>query len=227
MLAIRSLGRLPYRQVWELQEQLRQERAGGIIPDTLLLCEHPPVFTIGRQDCRTDWKATWECIAQAGIEVVQVNRGGRITYHGPGQLVGYFIVDLHARQCRIHDFVTWIENLLIATLARFDVRGRRDPAYPGVWVAMMKVAAIGLHVSRGVTQHGFALNVAPDLTHYQYIVPCGIQGRGVTSLAEILTAPIPTLEVVSDLLGNLARQLFQTASKVGFSPASFGVAGTS
>lgn len=197
MIDIRQLGPIPYREAWALQEELRAARTQGMIPDTLLLCEHPPVFTVGRQECRADWRATFDTIARAGIEVIQVNRGGRITYHGPGQLVGYFIVDVRARAVGIRDFVTAIEALLIRTLHRFGVVGTRDARYPGVWVGTEKVAAIGLHVSRGITQHGFALNVAPRLDAYAYILPCGIPDRGVTSLARLLDGRAPSMEQVT------------------------------
>lgn len=196
-MQIRLLGMMPYREAWELQEELRAARAQGMIPDTLLLCEHPPVFTIGRRDCRADWRATFETIARAGIEVIQVNRGGRITYHGPGQLVGYCIVDLPARRMGIRDFVTAIESLLIRTLHRFGVDGARDATYPGVWVGAEKIAAIGLHVRRGVTLHGFALNVSPRMEAYAYIVPCGLHDRGVTSLARVLKERTPSMEQVT------------------------------
>lgn len=225
MLRAHHLGLMPYRGAWALQERLRGERAAGAIPDTLLLCEHPPVFTVGRQDCRADWRASDTEITEAGIEMVQVNRGGRITYHGPGQLVGYFIVDLRGRGYGVREFVGRIEALVMRTLADFGVPAERDPRYPGVWVRghdhLQKIAAIGLHISRGITQHGFALNVAPEMRHYRYIVPCGIADREVTSLKQLLGPACPTIGAVATAVVEKLPALFEgpyAASNVGRGP---------
>ncbi|MBI2345887.1 MAG: lipoyl(octanoyl) transferase LipB [Deltaproteobacteria bacterium] len=208
MIQISRLGMVPYLTAWDLQERLRADRATDLIPDTLILCEHPPVFTVGRQDCRVDWLAAPETIAQAGIDVVQVNRGGRITYHGPGQLVGYFIFDLRALAIGVRAFVTMIETLLIETLASLGIEGHRDPAHPGVWVGRDKIAAIGLHISRGITQHGFALNVRTDLEHYRYIVPCGIRDRGVTSMECCLGRNTPPMTEAIDAVARVTARVF-------------------
>jgi lipoyl(octanoyl) transferase len=191
VIRLHDLGMVPYREAWRLQEDLRTQRLRDAIPDTLLLCEHPPVFTVGRQDCRADWRASFETIRAAGIDVVESNRGGRITYHGPGQIVGYWIVDLRARDCGIRDFVRKIEQILIDAVATFGVTAARDPINPGIWVGPDKLGAIGLHVRGGVTQHGFALNHTTALADYQYIIPCGLADRGVTTLERLLGDSTP------------------------------------
>lgn len=221
MIAIEEWGLIPYHEAWRAQEALRAARAEHRIPDTFILCEHPPVFTLGRQDCVADFLAPRETIGAAGIEMVQVNRGGRITYHGPGQIVGYFIVDLTERAIGIRDFVHRIESLLIETVANFGVTAQRDAINPGIWVGRNKLGAIGLHVSRGITQHGFALNVNPDLSHYQYIVPCGIADRGVTSLQQLCGTTVPSRNAVRNQLIASCEKIFQDrcsmAEKVGSS----------
>lgn len=183
-LWVSDLGPLPYAQAFELQKDLRELRIAREIPDLFLLTEHPPVFTLGKRPCEEDFLSSREEIERAGIEIFQSNRGGRITYHGPGQIVGYFIVDVRASKFSIPGFVRQIEEILIRTLAELSLQAQRDPEYPGVWLEGKKIAALGLHFDRGVSMHGFALNVSPNLAHYRHIIPCGIEGRAVTSLAE-------------------------------------------
>ena len=229
MIRCLNLGRISYRKAWELQQRLREERANGGIDDLFLLGEHDPVFTIGRQDCSEDWLASSETIRQAGIDVVQINRGGRITYHGPGQIVGYFIFDITARQIGVRELVTKVEDLLIRTVATWGVTAARDEVNPGIWVGRDKLGAIGLHISRGITQHGFALNHAPRLQDYQYIVPCGIRDRGVTTLDRLLGTASPSRDEVCASLVEQVGQVFQdelessagTASKVGLPSPDF------
>ena len=192
---IQDLGLIPYDAAWKLQEKLRKKRFADSIPNTLLLLEHPPVFTLGRRPCEEDLLVPREMVMKAGIDIVQSNRGGRMTYHGPGQLVGYFIFSLPAVRMSVQQFVCAVEEICRLVVADFGVVGVRDPDHPGIWVGSKKIAAVGLHFSHGVSQHGFALNVAPNLDHYRYITPCGIQGRGVTSLAELLSAPPSMAEV--------------------------------
>ncbi|MBI2343662.1 MAG: lipoyl(octanoyl) transferase LipB [Deltaproteobacteria bacterium] len=214
---VRDLGAIPYRAAWALQEEQRHARAAGTCRDVLLLCEHPPVITLGRQPCAGDWRATPATVREAGIDVVETNRGGRMTYHGPGQLVGYWIVDLSARQIGIRDFVRMIESLLIATVTAFGIRADRDPLNPGLWVGREKLAALGLHVRRGITQHGFALNYAVDLSHYRYFVPCGLSAHGVTSLHRLCATPPPRSALISALCHQL--QTVVSSPMVGSSPA--------
>ncbi len=177
---------IPYLEAFALQKKLRALKLEKKIPNLLWLTSHPPVFTLGKQDCQADFLSSPEEIQKEGIEIIQSNRGGRITYHGPGQVVGYFIVNIRELRLNIPQFVSQIEELLIRTLEKFQISGERDAEYPGVWVKQKKIAALGLHFDRGVSMHGFALNVSPNLQHYRHIIPCGIEGREVTSLEKEL-----------------------------------------
>jgi lipoyl(octanoyl) transferase len=179
---ILDLGRRAYRPVLELQERLVEDRRAGRIPDTLILVEHEPVYTLGRNADERHIVAPAEELQRLGIDVVKTGRGGDVTYHGPGQLVGYPILDLGARGEGAVWYVGALEELLICVLADFGVRAGRDPINRGVWVGAQKIAAIGVRISRRITMHGFALNVCTDLTHYRGIIPCGLADRGVTSL---------------------------------------------
>lgn len=210
-------GCVPYTDAFALQESLHAARCAGEIPDTLLLLEHPSVFTTGRQDVASDWLLSHDEIRARGIDIVSTNRGGRITYHGPGQLVGYLICDLHARKMGVADFVHWIEAGLIAILSQYGVAAHRDPEHPGVWVGRNKVAAIGLNVRQFVTLHGFALNVTTDLTPYSYCVPCGIADRGVTRLETLRPERSWT---VQDVTQDVAAYFSSMAAKVGSEPSA-------
>lgn len=185
------LGRTDYNACWKLQESLLRERCAGHIPDTLLLTEHTPVYTIGRNGTDLHLLAGEEELQRRGITVVRNDRGGDITYHGPGQLVGYPILDLHGYYLDLHRYLRDIEEVIIRALRRFGVRGERIPQYTGVWVEGEKICAIGIKSSRWVTMHGFALNVSPDLTPFDRIIPCGIFERGVTSLEKRTGETIP------------------------------------
>lgn len=190
------LGQTPYLPAWELQKRLGQQVAEGRLPNVLLLLEHPHVYTLGRRGRESDILLAPEALAELGVEVHWTDRGGEVTYHGPGQLVGYPIINLRAWGGGPVKYVATLEKMLIATLARLGVRGESDGRPTGVWVGEAKVAAIGVKISRGVTSHGFALNVCPDLSYFQHIVPCGLPGGQVTSLAQELGRAIPVDEVV-------------------------------
>ncbi|MFH1874793.1 MAG: lipoyl(octanoyl) transferase LipB [Pseudomonadota bacterium] len=179
-----DLGLISYQKAWQLQQELLQDRIANKIPDTLLLLEHPPVFTLGKRDCSEDIISTPEVIAADGIEIIQANRGGRITYHGPGQLVGYFIFKIN--QWGVKKFVWLLEEACLKTLAEYHIQGERDLEHPGIWFGKNKIAAIGLHVNNNVTQHGLAINVACNLNHYRHIIACGIKDRGQTSIHYLL-----------------------------------------
>lgn len=203
-LDVRRLGTVPYEQAWQLQTRLHDERVREQIPDTLLLLEHPHVYTIGRRGSASD--VLWDEDARTlrGVEVVETDRGGQVTYHGPGQLVGYPIVDLGPRADLV-GYVRRLEDVLIDALASFGLTAGRDEGNTGVWVSGGKIAAIGVRVTRNVTKHGFALNVAPDLSYFAGIVPCGILDRGVTSMASELAAA-PDIGAVTDAVaGSFAR----------------------
>jgi len=181
---VRELGRIGYARAFELQQQLVAERKQELIPDQLLLLEHPHVITMGRNGHTDNLLATPEVLDRAGISFHPTDRGGDVTYHGPGQLVGYPILDLREWKRDVGAYVRAIEQVIIDLLSGYGIAAGRVPGLTGVWVGERKIAAIGVHISRWVTSHGFALNVDPDLSYFQYIVPCGLT-RPVTSMAQL------------------------------------------
>ena len=184
-LRVMELGTVEYRAAWALQQHIAAERQRDAIDDTVLLLEHPPVYTLGRRATMEHVLLDAEQRASAGIDVVEVDRGGDVTYHGPGQLVVYPVVRL-AGQRHVVDFVRALEQVAIVALASLEVVGERRDGLTGVWVGREKIVAIGVRVGAGgVTSHGLALNVAPDLLHFGGIVPCGLATEGVTSLATL------------------------------------------
>lgn len=182
ILDVRDLGVMNYGAALELQESLVELRKRGEIPDTLLLIEHPPVYTLGRAAAESNITADPAELRRLGIEVVRTSRGGEVTYHGPGQLVGYPIIDLGAHDGSAVWYVDRLERVMIEALAGFGVTGTTDRQNRGVWVGDDKVGAIGVRITRHITMHGFSLNVCPDLNDYRGIVPCGIRDKGVTAL---------------------------------------------
>ncbi|MGH9628032.1 MAG: lipoyl(octanoyl) transferase LipB [Bryobacteraceae bacterium] len=180
-LAVRDLGYAGYAEAFEIQRSLVEQRKRGSIPDHLLLVEHPHVITLGRNGQAANLLAGADVLSRAGIAFHQTDRGGDITYHGPGQIVGYPIMDLREWKRDVVAYVRALEQSLIQTLSRFGLRGERVEGATGVWVGGAKAAAIGIHISRWVTSHGFALNVSTDLSYFQYIVPCGLL-KPVTSM---------------------------------------------
>jgi len=175
---------MDYGQALELQQQLANQRKQGAVSDHLLLLEHPHVITVGRNGHLENLLASEEILGRAGISFYPTDRGGDVTYHGPGQLVGYPILDLRDWKRDVGAYVRAVEEALIGTLAEFGIAAGRIPKLTGVWVGDRKIAAIGVHLSRWVTSHGFALNVHTDLSYFQYIVPCGLT-RPVTSMAQL------------------------------------------
>jgi lipoyl(octanoyl) transferase len=181
---VRELGRIDYGQALELQQQLATQRKQGTVGDHLLLLEHPHVITLGRNGHVENLLASDEILSRAVISFYPTDRGGDVTYHGPGQLVGYPILDLRDWKRDVGAYVRAVEQSLIDTLAEFGIEAGRIPKLTGVWVGDRKIAAIGVHLSRWVTSHGFALNVNTDLSYFQYIVPCGLT-KPVTSMAQL------------------------------------------
>ena len=196
-MEIRRLGTVGYQEALDLQAGLVDRRRRGEVGDLLLLLEHPPVITLGvkTRHTRTNIVASDAQLAAAGVAVFQSGRGGDVTYHGPGQLVGYPIFDLNPHRRDVHRYVRDIEEALILAAASFGVTAVRVPGLTGIWVGNEKLAAIGVRISRWITSHGFAFNVSTNLSHFDLIVPCGIQGRGVTSLEQLLGRPVPMAEV--------------------------------
>jgi lipoate-protein ligase B len=188
--AVRRLGRIGYREAWSLQRRLTAARCAGEIPDTLVLLEHPPVITLGRAGSTDHLLGSASELEGRGVELVASDRGGDITFHGPGQIVGYAIVDLDARGRDLHRYLRDLETVLIRALEEFGIRAGRADGLTGVWVGDAKVAAIGIRVSRWIAHHGFALNVATDLSYFDLIVPCGLADRRVTSMEALLGGPV-------------------------------------
>ncbi len=187
-----------------MQNRLAEERRHDRIPDVLVLLQHPHVLTLGARGDggRSHILATPARLEQLGVSVVETGRGGDVTYHGPGQLVGYPILDLQPDRCDVHKYVRDVEEVLIRTLADYRIKAARIPGLTGVWVGPEKVAAIGIRISRWITSHGFALNVSTDLDYFRLIVPCGISDRGVTSIERLLGRPVAMDEVEARVAGH-------------------------
>jgi lipoyl(octanoyl) transferase len=197
--------RQAYRPMWELQRRLWATRHAGRIPDVLLLLEHESVVTLGRNARRENLLLSPDAYRARGTEVVEVDRGGDVTWHGPGQLVGYWIFDLRELYQDVHRFLREIEETLIRALARHGIAAGRASGATGVWVGDEKVAAMGLHLSHWVSTHGFALNLGNDLASFSWIVPCGLTGRGVTTMEKLLGAPVERGEVEAEVVAEMAE----------------------
>jgi len=195
------LGVIPYELALERQRILVQARAECKIPDVVLLLQHPPVFTTGRFRGEEDIIASAETLAQEGIAVFSSNRGGSVTYHGPGQLVGYPILNLKENGLGVLEYIRKLEEIVIKLLLTLGIQGQRVAKYPGgVWVGEEKICSVGIHVSRYITMHGFALNVNTNLRHFEYINPCGIKGTVITSISKLLGYPVEVEAVIGSLL---------------------------
>jgi lipoyl(octanoyl) transferase len=222
MCQVRCLGLVPYQQAWDLQAELAPQIAAGELPATLLLLEHPHTYTFGRSGHAANllWNETQ--LKERGIQVFWVDRGGDITYHGPGQLVGYPLIPLKNRdlvpsagadsatmpQADYVGYLRKLEQVLISTLLSFGVKAQRIKNLTGVWVKGAKIAAIGVKVDvHGVTRHGFALNVSPDMSYWDGIIGCGLEGYAITSLAALLPNP-PPMQQVRQAVINAFREVF-------------------
>jgi lipoyl(octanoyl) transferase len=203
-LVVSRPGRVSYARGLEIQAALVAKRQAGAVPDQLLLLEHDPVFTLGRNARHENMLFPAEVLRARGFEVFETGRGGDVTYHGPGQVVGYPILDLSPDRCDVHRYVRDLEEVMVRTCADYGVAAGRVEGLTGTWVGTDKIGAIGVRIARWVTSHGFAFNVATDLSAFGLIVPCGIRGRGVTSLERLLGHPVPLDGVMDRLAGHLA-----------------------
>ena len=209
-LEVRRLGLIGYQAALALQRELVEERRANRVPDLLLLLQHPPVITLGVRSeiARANVVATSERLAELGVEVHETGRGGDVTYHGHGQIVGYPILDLRPDRCDVHRYVRDLEEVMIRACADYGISATRIAGLTGTWVGAEKIGAIGIRISRWITSHGFAFNVGTDLDHFKLIVPCGISDRGVTSLEQLTGRTIP-LVAVEDVLVRRFSEVFE------------------
>lgn len=207
-LRIRSLGRVPYEAALALQQELRDARLAGTAPDTVLLLEHPDVVTLGRGARAENVHLSDDELRAQGYDVLRTNRGGDVTWHGPGQLIGYPILDLHDHGADVHAYLRRLEGVLIDTLQDFGIAAGRRDGYAGVWLdERRKIASIGIGVRRMVTLHGFALNVCCDLDRFAAIVPCGLEGIQMVSMQSVLGRPV-ALDEVEERAAEQLRKAF-------------------
>ena len=212
---ILEIERISYEEAFELQRRLVAARLKHQIEDTFILLEHDPVFTANREETFQNIIAPSEILAQEGIEVCRTDRGGDVTYHGPGQIVGYSIMDLKEQGRDLHQYIRNMEQVLIDTLAEYSIKADRDTKYPGVWVKNEKIAAIGIAVKNGwITMHGFALNIDPNMDHFRMIVPCGITDKGVTSMAALLGRSVDRGELHEQLIARYGKIFDRTPKKI-------------
>jgi len=206
-MVFQDLGRIPFDQAFAIQEKTVAEIASGRRPEQVYLLEHPPVFTIGRSGSEENLLSAKDFQGRS-IPLVRINRGGDITFHGPGQLVGYPHLDLNRRGRDIHRYLRDLEEALIRAVGRFDIDAYRKKRLTGVWSDLGKLASIGVGVRRWITMHGFALNVSTDLRYFRMIHPCGIEECPVTSLEQLLDQPVPMEEVRSAVIEEIRRVFF-------------------
>jgi len=220
-LEVRRLGIVGYAAALEMQRALVEERRAGRVPDLLILLQHPAVITLGVKGDggRANIVATEASLAEAGIGVFEAGRGGDVTYHGPGQIVGYPIIDLKPDRQDVHRYVRDVEEVMIRVCADYGLVAGRIKGLTGAWIGDEKIGAIGVRISRWITSHGFAFNVSPALEHFQLIVPCGIADRGVTSLERALGRAVPIPEVEDRLVHHFAavfdREVVDQGSTTG------------
>jgi lipoyl(octanoyl) transferase len=201
---VRHLGRVPYAEGLQIQEQLVAERQAGRIVDVLLLLEHEPVFTMGRNARAENVLLSPEALRSRGFQIFETGRGGDVTYHGPGQVVGYPILELPTERRDVHRYVRDLEEVMIRACAEYGITADRIAGKTGAWVGKEKIGAIGVRIARWVTSHGFALNVTNDLDPFALIVPCGIRDHGVTSLSRLLGREVAVDEVARRLAAHVA-----------------------
>ncbi len=201
-LSVIDLGRASYEPVLSLQKTFHRERVDGDRPDTLIFVEHDPVYTLGKSAEEQNVLMSEEELERRGIDLVDIGRGGDVTYHGPGQVVGYPIFDLREHRRSVSWFMRTLEEVIIKTLKTYGLDPERDEEHPGVWIGNEKICAVGVRIKRWTTYHGFALNVDPDMSHFDGIVPCGIQDAGVVSLARLLDSVPDRSELTKRLVAS-------------------------
>ena len=225
-LEVRRLGVVRYQDGLVLQRALVEEHRAGRVPDLLLLLQHPPVITLGVKGDggRSNIVADEARLAQLGIEIFETGRGGDVTYHGPGQMIGYPIIDLRPDRCDVHRYVRDLEEVMIRVCADYRVTARRLAGLTGAWIGNDKIGAIGVRISRWITSHGFAFNVSTNLNYFSLIVPCGISNRGVASLEHVAGRDISISEVENAVVRNFCdvfeRETNQTALHGGVAPVT-------
>ena len=202
---VEQLGLVDYAAALDIQRQRVEARKAGAVPDTLLLLEHPHVYTLGRTANRENLLISADRLAGLGARIFETDRGGDVTYHGPGQLVGYPIFDLTKHRRDISWYMRSLEEVFIQVAAVYDIQAGRNPGLPGVWVGNDKLVAMGVHVSRWVTSHGFAFNIDTDLNYFDWIVPCGLRDKGVTSLGRLLGRVIEMEKVAQQVVEAFGR----------------------
>ena len=207
ILTYSDLDFIDYKEAWDLQREILSQRLSGDVEDILFLLEHPNTYTLGKTAHKENLKGSEDYLKENKISVYDIDRGGDITYHGPGQIVGYPIIDLNNWFKDTHKYLRALEEVIIKTCSEYDLNCERNPKFTGVWFEDRKIAAIGIKVSRWITMHGFAFNVNTDLNLFNGIIPCGIQDKAVTSLSKELSREIDIQEVKEKLLRNF-REVF-------------------
>jgi len=202
---VEQLGLIGYAEALQLQQEMVAQRKAKLIPDTLILLEHPHVYTLGRNALREHLLFSEEKLRTLKAQVCETDRGGDVTYHGPGQLVGYPIFDLAQHRRDVSWYMRSLEEVFIGVAQDYGIQAARLAGAPGVWIGNEKLVAMGVHLSRWVTSHGFALNVNTDLSYFDWIVPCGLPDKGVTSLAQLLGKKIPLAAVIEKVIENFGR----------------------
>ena len=216
-ITVHHLGLVEYADGLELQRRFQEARRANTVGDTLMLLQHPPVLTMGRGAKQHNVLVSPSKLHELGVELHETDRGGDVTYHGPGQLVGYPLLHLPPGQQDVRKYVRKIEEVMIRTCAHFGITAGREEKWPGVWTKGRKIAALGVHLSRWYTRHGFALNVAPNMSHFELIVPCGIREAGVTSLALELGRPLK-MEEVEPVVAQKFAEVFEQPLLPGAEP---------
>ena len=213
VLSVYQLGLVEYQQAFELQDKLRQERIGALRTDSLLLLEHPPTLTMGRTDDVKNLLVSPSALKDRGVSIYRTDRGGSVTWHGPGQLVAYPILDLRNRGMDIHKYIHDLEEVIIRTLKTFSISSERDADHIGVWTGSEKIASIGVNIKKWVTKHGFAINISSDLSHFSLINPCGISDRSVTAMTRILNHDV-SVDKVGEVVINEFAAVFGMVVKM-------------